>query len=732
MQATTNTIRPTPQSSMSFSRLEPHSLDPLALVTSNGSPNLSEVPILNNGVTESPDKDHNDVFFADIDDAPPTNPPTPLLRAPQGFDDLPIEIKSLTERFVESLSAKVHPTPLSIDALGDLFQEFYIKAEKPIATHISALASKISRENSLTSIKKRKNGDGPEQQMLTASELQDRKQSRKLLEQKRLALEEAVERAACEKVYAKIWHHRSSEDQEMDQKLRSRIAALSLVGIGLKELLLSGTEDLTADVRRKTIEREEDIKQSLGPARTAIQDMTNEKYPLGKLLYLINAHKSIVETLSNFFPSSSSADEILPTIIYTLLTSPPGTINVISDLHFIQRFRASNKVDGEAAYCLVNLEAAISFLETVELPSLRSDEALAGPEKALGLLTSPRKETEPMALGITPVDDPLADSEPFPSLDTTTARPQMLPPASTRSSRSLSELIQAQATKLDAASDSFRVAVLDSADHAVGAMTNTVENSFRFLFGRIREEQQTNSPGATDIPVPRTLEDVQKLVSTPPLHPDDGSWSGSPRPEHTIVDDPLGNGAKIVDLGNNRVLDLVGGRRLRDRSADSSRSGGSGKRVSFAATDPLSDKAIGLGLTEDPLSSTPPKIAQSISPGPTSPMPLMSSGVESMRNLGNSLNPLNQFAKISLFGRAVPATGPTSAPMLSAEHITARPISPVDNKALVTVDIIRKMQKPSRKFVECKSSDDLKVGDLEELLAEYKRMAAAISKLQSS
>ncbi|KAG9711965.1 hypothetical protein KCU86_g25197, partial [Aureobasidium melanogenum] len=103
--------------------------------------------------------------------------------------------------------------------------------------------------------------------------------------------------------------------------------------------------------------------------------MDDQRYPLGKLQMLTEAHKSIVETLSRIFPSSSSADEVLPTLIYTLMTSPPETINVISNLHFIQLFRARAKVDGEAAYCLVNLEAAISFLETVDLASLRADEA---------------------------------------------------------------------------------------------------------------------------------------------------------------------------------------------------------------------------------------------------------------------------------------------------------------------------------------------------------------------
>lgn len=42
--------------------------------------------------------------------------------------------------------------------------------------------------------------DADEQQMLTATEVADRKRARKLLEVKRVALEEAVERAVCEKV----------------------------------------------------------------------------------------------------------------------------------------------------------------------------------------------------------------------------------------------------------------------------------------------------------------------------------------------------------------------------------------------------------------------------------------------------------------------------------------------------------------------------------------------------
>ena len=48
----------------------------------------------------------------------------------------------------------------------------------------------------------------PEQQMLTPNEVSERRKARRLLEHKRLALEEAVERRVCEGIYDRIWRHR--------------------------------------------------------------------------------------------------------------------------------------------------------------------------------------------------------------------------------------------------------------------------------------------------------------------------------------------------------------------------------------------------------------------------------------------------------------------------------------------------------------------------------------------
>jgi len=63
--------------------------------------------------------------------------------------------------------------------------------------------------------------------MLSATEMSDRKKARRLLEVKRAALEEAVERAVCEKVYDRIWRHRSTDDEERDHKLRSHCGSVA-------------------------------------------------------------------------------------------------------------------------------------------------------------------------------------------------------------------------------------------------------------------------------------------------------------------------------------------------------------------------------------------------------------------------------------------------------------------------------------------------------------------------
>ena len=673
-----------------------------------------------------------------------TGTPGPELQLPSTFDELPIEIRSLTERFLDSLSARVHPTPLTTDGLSNLFQDFYERAAASIATHIASLSSRIGRDKSpapsngskTSSSKGRaRAGSGAKRlegspsnsggEMLTASEVADRKKARRLLELKRLALEEAVERAVCEKVYDRIYKHKGSDDEARDEKLRSRTSALALVGIGLKELHVDTPTN--QDARKATEEKEEEIHHGLAPAREALERMDEEHYPLGKLQHLTEAHKSIVETLSQMFPSSSSADEILPTLIYTLITSSPEDMNVVSNLNFIQRFRSSSKVDGEAAYCLVNLEAAISFLETVDLSSLRADELPEGPAKSSSTPSTPTSENvaalpnKPSpAQTIKPALAPItveSTEKSTSALEATKALPSPKTPNFTSTTlqqqRRISALIQTQTGRIEAGRDNF----LNAADKIYESINGTLDNSFQFVFGRFREHTSGDSP------LPKTLEDARKLVSSPHLGDEDDSLDISGR-SSPALDDPLTAGK-----GESKMLDLIGGRRqLRDRSVDSSRSGGSSKRVAFdqltthnkPKEDPPSASASTGNLfatinTINPLNrfSVPvPGFARfGRSPSVPTPPSQASPAPEKMGKLSDIVE-----SPMSVRGPEVPALEKLGGKGSDGEEMNAR-------EALAE---LRKLKPPKKRFLEVQTAGELRLSEVDDLLMEYRRLAKAI------
>ena len=645
-------------------------------------------------------------------------------------------------RFIASLtSAKVYSTPPSIDRLSEIFQDFYVQAENSIHTHIQTLSSRLHREvspapsvSSRTSTNSRRNPalrlkpsrdaldsserNGTVQQMLTPGEISDRRKERRLLESKRVALEEAVERRVCEGVYSRIWRHRGTLDEIKDEKLRSRTAALALVGIGLKDLGID--LDALDDGENSAERRSALVEEWIAKAREGLMMMNESHYPLGKLQYLASAHQNIVDLLTDLHQSSSSADEILPTLIYTLITSPPEGINVISNLNFIQRFRCSTKVDGEAAYCLTNLEAAITFLETVDLASLRSDEPLEGPPKSSSRPATPgvdsffRSSHSQLANASdgqskTPVTSiPLASIENVPHpLSSPLTEGHSSPLPSPTNQRRLSTLFQQPAGGLIAATDAVR----STADHSIKSIGNTLDNSFKLLFGRLKEQhahgEGVDAQGA--VIVPRTLDDARKLMSPKTSFDEDGNVSAassvSGQPEEDLSSSPH---------RDDRLIDLIGGRKLmRDRSVDSAVSTGSNSRRVAFASDPNA-------LREK---SGSPAVSQPVNPlaGPPTPTLASNAAVESMRSFGNSINPLNRLAGINVmrgFGRTTSTTPPPSLPL--------DPPPPPTTSVTNADKAGQKIEPPVQKYLDAADASELRIGDVTGLLKDYKRLAEAL------
>ena len=632
-----------------------------------------------------------------------------------------------SHRFFDTLTAKVHKKPLSVEELSEMFQDVYAKAEIHISTHIQNLSRSQTLPDSSVSARSIRNGkdpparikslssrdtlnsinSGPEQQMLTPQEIAERRRTRRLLEHKRIALEEAVERRVCERVYKRIWRHRSTLDEARDEKLRSRIAALALVGINLKDLGVTSSDD-AQDLTDLTVHTEDGVEV----ARAGLLKMNEEQSPVGKLQHLAGCHKAIVDLLTRIHGSSSSAsaDEVLPALIYTLIRSPPEGTNIISNLQYIQRFRNASKIDGEAAYCLTNLEAAISFLETVDLASLRADELLEGPVKTSNSSTKFNKDILPPANTEGMIGEPEVDSlaVDHPLVSPPDSPEQLnFPRRPTVHVRHSSNLFEPATSAIGAAGD----AVKSTADQGLKTVSTALDTSFKFFFGKMKERQSSvDDTCSHETVVPKTLDDARKLVE-PKSKDDEGLLSEV----SSIVDEHMDSqidGAGVIP--SDSLLNIFGGRQqMRDRSVDSSRSGGSGKRtLATFGTSPLREA---IDPTSSPMSAT---------------LQAPTSTVDSMRNFGNAINPLNRLGGMNVmkgFGKRNSSGALSPAATLRRDD-QAQPAGSNDTISDEKRFILA--PPPIARFAKMKSATELKVGELDELLQDYKRLAMALEKLE--
>ena len=154
----------------------------------------------------------------------------------------------------------------------------------PSSSTAKAPPSKARANSYLSLSSKKPRSRTPTTQMLSKAEMVQKKRDRKLLEVRRTALEEAVEKRVTEGLYDKLWRHKSTDDEARDESLQSKIAALNVVGVNLSHL----------GVELDSAEKVANVDIELSDAVSALTRMNDERYPLGKLGHLKHAHKLIV------------------------------------------------------------------------------------------------------------------------------------------------------------------------------------------------------------------------------------------------------------------------------------------------------------------------------------------------------------------------------------------------------------------------------------------------------
>ena len=494
------------------------------------------------------------------------------------------------------------------------------------------------------------------------------------------------------------------------------------MGIGLKELHLGSTET-DQNARGILVAKEDIIREWLDEVTGELIRMNEKHYPLGKLQHLVAAHKGIVKILSKLFPSSSSADEILPMLIYSLVTTRCENLNIISNLNFIQRFRASEKLNGETAYCLVNLEAAVSFLETVDLSSLRADEAHNPPQKELNVdlkscseLPQNNPQSSPK-LGYE--DSATGNAESNPASRSSGKSPFTRTPSDRTNQGRFSVILQNQTHRLEV----VRGEIIGSADQAFDNISSTLDNSFNFLFGRLREQAKKSDIDNSDNLLPKTLEDARKLVGTPPPTEDDNDSISS---ASLFTQAPYYGKDKRREEQRFNISEVPVQHKLRSESSqDSVRTAGSRRSV-YSGPDAMLPSQHGRPQRSAFQAQAPTSVPNQASTS--------NAAVESMKNLGNTLNPLKGFSNMSImprFGRGTASPTSLESPPRSLEDVKDGPLITSPN-AMRMADELRRLASPSKRFLDVKDASELRIKDVEELLKDYRRLADGINKVTNN
>ncbi|KAI0109885.1 hypothetical protein F4814DRAFT_441327 [Daldinia grandis] len=135
-------------------------------------------------------------------------------------------------------------------------------------------------------------------------------------------------------------------------------------------------------------------KRFLILAQQELLKIKSYRAPRDKIICVLNCCKVIFGLLKHN-KSDSSADSLMPLLIYVVLRSNPD--HLVSNVHYILRFRNQEKLGGEAGYYLSSLMGAIQFIESMDRTSLTiSDEEFdKNVEAAVSAIAEKHRAEEP-------------------------------------------------------------------------------------------------------------------------------------------------------------------------------------------------------------------------------------------------------------------------------------------------------------------------------------------------
>ena len=219
--------------------------------------------------------------------------------------------------------------------------------------------------------------------------------------------------------------------------------------------------------------------------------------------------------------------------------------------------------------------------------------------------------------------------------------------------------------------------------------------------------------------VPRTLDDARRLVEPPKEdYDDEEEEEENSFPTSSLLAAQSNTQARYNTSSDSLIDAIVGRKQSRDRSVDSVQSSGSGKIVVSVA-----EKNHSLTKAGSP-SSASAASNESLHAGNVA--------VESMRSLGNTLNPLKGFGGMSVmrgFARSTSTSSNAPTPTLGTagkpnQELQQAPASGKDGLHAQSSSI--RALPPIQRLMDVARAEDLRIGEVAELLDDYKRLAGAL------
>ncbi|KAL9613406.1 MAG: hypothetical protein Q9167_002054 [Letrouitia subvulpina] len=143
-------------------------------------------------------------------------------------------------------------------------------------------------------------------------------------------------------------------------------------------------------------------KRFLSLAQQELLKIKTYRAPRDKIICVLNCCKVIFGFLRNSKMADTSADSFVPLLIYVVLHANPE--HLVSNIHYILRFRNQDKLGGEAGYYLSSLMGAIQFIETLDRTTLTiSDEEFEkNVEASVSAIAERHQHEQPMLPSVRP------------------------------------------------------------------------------------------------------------------------------------------------------------------------------------------------------------------------------------------------------------------------------------------------------------------------------------------